>query len=168
MSQGRMIFYIVAFILIGIFWSIGGSTISDYAPYYVQRALGQSAHITIGSDVVKAEVERSNSAHQKGLSGRHEFMYDHGMLFVFSSASAYEFWMKDMHFNLDMVWIRNATIVYISRNVPAPAKDAAPATVTPTEAADTVLEVRAGAAAMWKVGDPVDVQYDRFFFRNPA
>ena len=47
----------------------------------------------------------------------HTFPDGVGMLFVFNSPGQYSFWMKDMHFPLDMVWIDSDKIVAdISRN----------------------------------------------------
>ena len=41
----------------------------------------------------------------QGLSGRPNLAAGTGMLFVFEQAGSYAFWMKDMRFPLDMVWI---------------------------------------------------------------
>ena len=168
MIQSRVIFLAVTLTLIGIFWSVGGSQVMDYVPYYVQRLLGKSVEITIGTQTLKVEVERSTRAQTKGLSGRRVLEFDHGMFFPLATAAKYEFWMPDMHFNLDIIWMQGSTIVDISRGVPAPKNGESPARVTPAQPVDNVLEVCAGVAAGWKVGDVITSRYDRSFFRSPV
>ncbi len=46
-----------------------------------------------------------------------------GMLFDFVATQTVgkkQFWMIDMQFNLDMIWIANNKIIGIDKNVPAP------------------------------------------------
>jgi uncharacterized membrane protein (UPF0127 family) len=52
-----------------------------------------------------AEIADTDDLREQGLSGRGALPKDSAMLFVFPSAGAYGFWMKDMTFPLDMVWI---------------------------------------------------------------
>ena len=39
------------------------------------------------------------------------------MLFRFSQAEKYSFWMKDMRFPLDIIWIKNREVVHIEKNI---------------------------------------------------
>jgi uncharacterized membrane protein (UPF0127 family) len=57
----------------------------------------------------------------KGLSGRISMSRNEGMLFIFSEYGIYSFWMKEMNFPLDFVWVRDETVVDITQNVPKPA-----------------------------------------------
>ena len=41
----------------------------------------------------------------KGLSGRDNLADDEGMFFVFEKSDIYPFWMKDMKFAIDIIWI---------------------------------------------------------------
>jgi uncharacterized membrane protein (UPF0127 family) len=67
------------------------------------------------------------------------------MLFIFPQTQAQTFWMKDMLFPLDFVWIANQKVVQINTDVPAP-KDrfSPPVVITSTEPVDQVLEVNSG------------------------
>ena len=47
----------------------------------------------------------------KGLSGRTELPSNRGMLFVFEKDGKYSIWMKDMKFNIDVVWLNSDKIV---------------------------------------------------------
>jgi uncharacterized membrane protein (UPF0127 family) len=85
----------------------------------------------------------------KGLSGATEAELlsqgAEGMLFVFGQAEERTFWMNEMNFNLDVVWILNGKIVSISENVPAPKAGEEPTRMySGPIGADMVLELPAG------------------------
>ena len=63
------------------------------------------ASVVIKNVVIQAEVVSRLADLRQGLSGRASLPTDHGMLFVFSKSDIYEFWMKDMKFPLDIIWI---------------------------------------------------------------
>lgn len=92
-------------------------------------------------------VERVSSpaALEKGLGGRFRLAKNHGMLFIFEHADAYCFWMKDMHFPLDILWFNdNYQLVYSQVNV---SPGSYPELFCPAANALYVLEVNAGQAA---------------------
>lgn len=71
------------------------------------------------------EIASTSEKQERGLSGKSklmEFIKDQkirteGMLFVFDKAQTLNFWMKDMNFDLDMVWLdENFKIVHITKN----------------------------------------------------
>lgn len=116
------------------------------------------AWVTIGRARVATEIARTTPEKMRGLGGRDELAWGHGMLFPYQRADFLSFWMKDMRFSIDMVWIRNGRIVEIAHRVPFDPSGPGP-TVRPRELADAVLEVPAGyAEAMgWRRGDRVEV-----------
>ena len=73
------------------------------------------------------------------------------MLFIFESDAPRRFWMKNMHFPLDMVWIgSDCAVGEISGDVPAPAPgadDSGIVRVSPEQEARYVLEINGGEAA---------------------
>lgn len=117
--------------------------------------------VSIRSDRLVAEVARTHAEQARGLGGRDALAPGTAMVFPYDTASRSPFWMKDMRFDIDIVWIREDRIIDVSRRVPAPREpaprlDALP-TFAPREPADTVLEVRAGTsdARGWQIGDRV-------------
>ena len=90
-----------------------------------------------------------------GLSDRLYLEEGAGMLFVFDSIDLYGFWMKDMHFPLDFVFIRDKKVVDLIEKVPVPLGEPIP--FTAKEPFDAVLEVNTGwiAANHIQVGDSV-------------
>jgi uncharacterized membrane protein (UPF0127 family) len=97
----------------------------------------------------------------QGLSGRASLNAGTGMLFVYDEANRYVFWMKEMEFPLDMVWIgAECQVVDISENVPFPDPNT-PLVDLPRYSPDTparyVLEINGGESAALGLapGDPV-------------
>lgn len=61
--------------------------------------------VTIGVTKLAAEVVKTPTEFAKGLGGRPCIEYNQAMLFIFGKPSHYGFWMKDMRFPIDIVWI---------------------------------------------------------------
>ena len=101
--------------------------------------------ITIGENSFIVEIADSEAERAQGLSGRTELGQDKGMLFIMSSRDRHVFWMKDMRFPLDIIWIDGDTIVDIDENVPVPVNDDI-ARVQPSTPVNVVLEIEAGEA----------------------
>ena len=66
----------------------------------------------------------SSEERVQGLSGRPSLGTDRAMLFVYEEDGPRTFWMPDMHFPLDMIWIRSDCIVDgVTSDVPNPPVD---------------------------------------------
>ena len=61
--------------------------------------------VVIGDVVLPVELAITPEERRQGLSDRPSLAPGTGMLFVFESDGHRQFWMKNMHFPLDMVWI---------------------------------------------------------------
>jgi len=116
------------------------------------------ARVTIGVHVIDAELADTPARQQRGLSGRTSLAPGQGMLFVYPEPAVRGFWMPDMHFDIDIVWIREGRIVHLEPDVPH-AVDGPLPVYRPAEPAELVLEVPAGTARRlgWRVGDAVGV-----------
>lgn len=121
-----------------------------------------SEQLSIDSTTFTAEIASTSLEQTRGLSFRPSLGMNDGMLFIFATGSVQSFWMKDMNFPLDMIWISGNTVVGFAQNVPAPAPDTAlwnlPLYVSPGNT-DKVLEVNAGTVAKYgiRVGDAVRI-----------
>lgn len=102
--------------------------------------------LTIGDTTLLVEISDDAQKRAQGLSGRTSLQSNTGMLFLFEEAFLASFWMKDMNFALDFLWIRDGVVVDITENVPAPTGDDLP-TYSPNQPVDMVLEVNAGWVA---------------------
>ena len=89
----------------------------------------------------------------QGLSGRKNIKKWEGMLFEFKRKSKYSFWMKNMNFPLDIIWIEEGRIVYIARNISCQHSEI----ISPQVEADTVLEINGGISEEYNfnIGDIV-------------
>lgn len=78
----------------------------------------------------------------QGLSGRKELKNDRGMLFVFDKPNTYSFWMKDMNFPIDIIWIgEDLKITDITHNAKP---ESYPKIFQPKKPAKYVIEVNSG------------------------
>ena len=93
----------------------------------------------------------------KGLSGRESMNPGTGMLF--SMPNACNFWMKDMKFPLDIIWINDKQeVVDISENLPVPTSSFMPL-YSPRRFAVYALEINGGEAKALglNIGDAVEI-----------
>lgn len=102
--------------------------------------------LSINKHVITYELALTPAEITQGLSGREKLPEDHGMLFVFNHKEQYTFWMKEMKFPLDMLWIEDNTVIDISKNVPIPVPGQNLPLYSPKRPANRVLEVDAGTA----------------------
>lgn len=79
-----------------------------------------------------------------GLGGYSSLPIHEGMLFDFPQSAVQCFWMKDMHFALDMIWLNaSKNVVFLKENV---SPDTYPEAFCPPEPAKYVIELNAGQA----------------------
>lgn len=105
---------------------------------------------------VRAEVADSKSKRAQGLMFMKSLDEKSGMLFVFNKEAKYGFWMKNMLFPLDIIWINaKKMIVDIDAGV-SPCKGDCD-TIAPKAPVRYVLEVNSGFTKKnnIKVGDRV-------------
>lgn len=66
---------------------------------------------------LKTDVSTTNKERMIGLSKYEKLSEDQAMLFVFEKKGFYSFWMRDMKFPIDIIWLdENKTIVSIKEN----------------------------------------------------
>ena len=61
--------------------------------------------ITLGATHIRAAYAVTSAEQQQGLSGTSPLASDQGMLFFFAKPAIVPFWMKDMNYSLDILWI---------------------------------------------------------------
>lgn len=94
----------------------------------------------------KIEMAKTPQSREKGLMFRERLDTGHGMLFFFDEPGKHGFWMKNMAFPIDILWLgEDKKIVHIESNVPPCQQD--PCVVyVPKKPAAYVLEIQAGEA----------------------
>ena len=111
--------------------------------------------IRIGNTTYVVDLAVAASDRARGLSGRPTLEADRAMLFVYDEDEPRTFWMPDMHFPLDMVWIRSdCTVAGVTADVPNPPLDT-PRGELPrypsNEPVRFILEINAGQAETHRI-----------------
>ena len=122
--------------------------------------------VKVGDTDFQVELALTAEQQSQGLSGREVLGPGAGMLFVYEHESRYTFWMKEMRFPIDIVWIgADCKVVDVTLEAPPPepgqSLDQLPR-YSPDTPAQYVLEINAGEAAAGaiKPGDPVEFAGD--------
>jgi uncharacterized membrane protein (UPF0127 family) len=152
-------------LLVGLFIAVLGILIKKYTPGYIETSkINQEKQpiVKIGNNQIKVEVADSEEKRIKGLSNRESIEEDKGMLFIFPKGTKATFWMKDMKFDIDIIWIADQKVVKIDKNAKAPSPNTPDNKLTlykSEKPIDYVLEVKAGFADTKniKVGDSVEL-----------
>ncbi len=110
--------------------------------------------IEVGGQQVVVELPITPAEQERGLGGRTALPEGRGMLFDMGGDNEWPFWMKDMHFAIDIVWLaQDGAIVYVAPNVaPATYLQDPPQIFKPDRPARYVLELPAGYMAASGIG----------------
>ena len=74
--------------------------------------------VILGQEVFSAQIADNDVLRELGLSYRKNLGERDAMLFVFEKPSIQKFWMKDMNFPIDIIWLNEQKkIVHIEKSV---------------------------------------------------
>lgn len=97
--MGRVILFVALYLVILIFLIAGkANTIPTEGCKKSQFSLGNT-HISLVGVAATPDIR------EKGLSGHAPLAVNEGMLFLFDDVRTKQFWMKDMLFPIDIIWI---------------------------------------------------------------
>lgn len=119
--------------------------------------INKTKTITINNKYYKVEVVTDLLSKTKGLSNREKLTNIDGMLFVYSAPEIQNFWMKDMRFDLDLIWINNNKIIGLTKNISFKDQFRQYSSALPC---DWVLEVPSGKVDQehWQIGDTITLK----------
>jgi hypothetical protein len=112
--------------------------------------------VSINGQTVKVELAQSQAERLQGLSNRNRIAADQGMLFIYPTYAVRSFWMNEMQFPLDIIWIKDNQVVGVEPSV---------STTTPLIpyhspiAVNYVLEVNAGWTKTFSVTSGARVEF---------
>jgi uncharacterized membrane protein (UPF0127 family) len=109
---------------------------------------GHILDVRLAGNALKLVVANSPKAKSEGLSNKGEIPQD-GMIFFFYERSILSFWMKEMRFPIDIVWIDGNKVIGIEKHVQIPVPYARVNELkiyNSNDVADIVVELAAGAA----------------------
>lgn len=119
--------------------------------------------IKINNAEIEVEIAKTPEDRKTGLAKYEGLDKNKGMLFVFEEKDVKPvFWMKDVKFSIDIVWIDDGKVIEISENippVPANTPDYKIPRYQPAQTIDQVLEISTGEADRKgiKAGDAVEL-----------
>lgn len=108
----------------------------------VQEEVFEEKPFAIINDIeIELEIVRTDEEKARGLSGRESLAANAGMLFLYDQQTTPSFWMKEMNFPIDIIWIGgDKRIVDITENI---APETFPQLFRPRASVQYVLEVNA-------------------------
>lgn len=123
--------YVVAcaIVLLGIFFAL----LSNF---------GRNNEVSGPIPLAEIIIARDQASRELGLGGRNSLASTTGMLFVFDQLERQGFWMKDMKFPIDIIWLdKNFRIVTVAADI---SPSSYPTIFYPKEKSAFALEVAAG------------------------
>lgn len=152
MKKVLLLYGLLVVVLIGFFLYRGGN--------FPNLGFGSSKTAKINNITYKLLVAKTTQEQIKGLSGRDSLPKDTGMLFVFKDKGIYPFWMKNMKFPIDILFINDNQIVDIFENAQVPSAgqvDSDLPKYKSSQEANFVLELNAHEVSTQKIkkGDKI-------------
>lgn len=105
------------------------------------------------------EIADTPESRARGLMFREDLPESHGMLFLFDPPESVAFWMRNTPLPLDLIFVRADGVV---RRVTADAVPFSEATMPSGGPVRAVLEVNAGLAARFGIGEGAEMRHPAF------
>lgn len=135
-------------VIVIIFGSIALGALLLLASTFIQPTASsvsdgyKHAEIRLKGAIFNVRVADTSALRARGLSGSKPLTDNEGMFFVFDASDRIGFWMKDMLYALDIVWLdTDMKIVHIEKNL---SPDTYPTVFYPDKPARYVFEIAAG------------------------
>ena len=128
---------------------------------YIKTKNPETVTFVLNNAIFETEVADTPEKLELGLGKRDSLPENSAMYFPFPTAGKWIFWMKDMKFPIDIIWLNEGKVIDVSRDVPVPTAGTTLSKYSPKEPADAVLEINAGIAAEInvKLGDTLRLVY---------
>jgi uncharacterized protein len=118
-------------------------------------------NVTVNHQILIADISATNELRTKGLSVKDALSEDEAMLFVFDVEGEHRFWMKDMKFPIDIIWISNDKIVVDIENNLQPCHSGVLCSIyEPDGNSLYVLETVGGFASKYGIVKGTPVEFD--------
>ncbi|MGD0284368.1 MAG: DUF192 domain-containing protein [Candidatus Saccharimonadales bacterium] len=104
----------------------------------------KTTSLGLGGKNISLLVSKTTQQLETGLGNRASLPTNEGMLFIFNTPAIQCFWMKDMHFPIDIIWLSaTKNILYIQPDV---SPNTYPESFCPPFLAKYVIELNSGQA----------------------
>lgn len=113
----------------------------------------ETVDLRLGDQTIVLDVADTPAKQQLGLGQRADLPPNRGMIFTYDAPGDRCFWMKDMNFPIDIIWLNaEKQIIHIVRELKP---ETYPQSYCPPQPADDVVELHPGSADKYqlKLGD---------------
>ena len=121
----------------------------------------QQVYVTLNDQSLIADISATDEQRITGLTGKDTLAENEAMLFVFENEAEHIFWMKDMKFPIDIIWIdSDKSVVDLEHNLPPCNAGILCTTYMPDGNSLYVLETVGGFAQKYGIvkGTPVEFE----------
>lgn len=124
---------------------------------YSQK-ISHQPRAVLNGQVISLEIAQTAEDKSRGLSGRNELVKGTGMIFVYDGYYQPKFWMKDMNFPIDIIWLRDNMVIGYEKSLP-PAGNQPEITYRPPDFINAAIELPAGFIEEnnVKIGDKAEI-----------
>ncbi len=116
--------------------------------------------VSVNNKTFSVFIAKSDTEKQIGLSGRDKISENEGMIFVFDKSDYYSFWMKEMKFPIDIIYMVNNKVITVVKNANPPDDSKNLKIYQPKEKSDMVLELNAGLAEKYNIKEGTNVKVE--------
>ncbi|MDP1760205.1 MAG: DUF192 domain-containing protein [Candidatus Woesebacteria bacterium] len=117
-KYGSFIIVILFLIILGFFWAKSEKFGSSAPKKEPSSHVSGIKYVKIAGQMIKVELALTQKEQEQGLSGRENLKDDEGILFIFSEPAKNYFWMKNMNFPIDIIWLgEDRKIIYIKKDI---------------------------------------------------
>ncbi len=117
-------------------------------------------NVTVNGIRLVTDIASTGDQRSKGLAVKDDLKENEAMLFVFSKENEYGFWMKDMKFPIDIIWLdSDRKVVHVEHSLDPCGPDSCPI-YEPDGDALYVLETVAGFAEQYDVVEGTLIEFD--------
>jgi uncharacterized membrane protein (UPF0127 family) len=121
----------------------------------------RQVNVTMNGLVLVADIAATDEQRTKGLSVKDRLGENEAMLFVFDKEAEHTFWMKNMKFPIDIIWLdSDKTIVHIEHNLQPCSFELLCPTYKPNVESLYVLETVGGFAEKHDIVKGTMVEFD--------
>lgn len=125
------------------------------------QSLPNKISISINGVKLQADVAITADEQTRGLSIKNALQSNEGMLFPYETPRILSFWMKDMKFPIDIIWLSaDKRVVHIEENL-QPCSPLLPCpSYAPSVTAQFVLETKAGFSSSNGITEGTPVEFN--------
>ena len=118
-------------------------------------------NVSVNGLVLIADIAATDEQRTKGLSVKDSLAENEAMLFVFDNEGEHTFWMKNMKFPIDIIWIdADKTVDHIEHRLQPCRSDLLCPTYTPVDDSLYVLETVGGFAERHGIAKGTPVEFE--------